>query len=806
MKMSYQDLFSYALPLGEHAIENHDGSVSIAVLWNGLTLDKCGNDAEIQQKFIVYYDVLKKLSEHMDVTIENHLFRTSDKSLADKYIEYGEKNVIRSKELGLFFRKELADHLSSYGRKNTVITVFTMQLKNKSIFKSAKNIRQQMRDNVDYLYKVAEEITATQSNSLILTANEYARFVLFDANKDRYLSDPDFKLSDRFYINQQLIKKPDWEDGLLKLGETYTRVILLLDYPDSNEIWFTNTLAKTQGVDLSVVQILKPLDVAKESLKSAHEANKMVDAATSSGGEDTAGKLAESNDFRSFVSNNNLAVFSNCYVIKLSSNDKNKLLSKSQFLERNLSSQGASFSSDVEEVARVYYRVSMLGQGHYAPFSRPDHHLQIAFMSPLITFDEGETADLQMLRLTSTGQLVGDNFKPNAVHHRVTAAKTGSGKTVYHAGEICELFPLGYNFYITEVGRGFEWVVQLFGGDYYVLDAEKTVISPFPAYSLEYEKDEEESEESILPAYIVGATISAIMPILLDSSDYDNLPNIGHFKAAAENILQACYLPDFRGKFDSPTLEDFLNTGLKTKEYLETDSQREAADSMLDNLKSFLGRSEGSIFKKADSIDFSKPIIGIDFSVLLEAENNDLAKYLLTFVAMRFRQLSFIVDNPCFCIFDEHHEYTDIDPVLMAKVERQMTKRGRKKGAFFSPISQAVADMNTTDSGESSLNQYTHKNLMYYGTEFGNVPDLFKLPQRAIDIWSSYLDPLENSYNYRQCLRVKGEQFFDLHLTYPQVFNDLTNSNPDAVALKEAINKEESDTIKKLTLFRERYV
>jgi hypothetical protein len=812
-RKTYQDNFTWALPLGENVIEHHDGAVSIAYSWMGLILDNCNNDMEVEQKYSAYYQYLKHLSNYTNLTIEHHFFREGNRTLADEYIEYGEKNIVRSKELGLFFRKELADHLGMFGRLNSTVTVLTLTPETMGLFTSAKVGRNKLKARGDQLLSIVRKIGSFIDEMDVLTVNQYCKYITYSSNRQRYLSSDKFTINNRFYLNQQLISKPEWEDGLIKCNGYYTRVILLLDYPDAKEGWFNN-FSNLQGVDLAVTQIIKPLNVATENLKSAHQSNKMGEAANSLGGEDTAGKLEDNNSFRQFVSDNNLAVFGNCYVIKLIHHDKNILMDRADEFEGLLLKSDATISSGIENISMLYWRTSNLGQGYKSSFSRPDHHLQIGNMAPILTNSRGETKELQMLRLTSSSTLIGDNFKKNGIHHRLTAAKTGSGKTVFHASEICELFPLGFNFYIAEVGRGFEWVVELFGGDYFVLDAEKTVISPFPAYDLEYiededldQKDESTDIEGTLPPYIIGATIAAIMPILMGKSDFAEHEGIGHFLSAAEMILQACYLDIYRSKNNSPTLEDYLNVGVAVVEYMETQSQRDAAEAMLDNLRSFLSRSEGAIFKKADTIDFNKPIIGVDFSVLLEAENNDLAKYLLTFVAMRFRQLSFTVTNPCFIKADEYHEYVEIDPALMKKLERQMTKRGRKKGAFFSPISQAVGDMGSkSDNGESTLNQYTHKDLMYYGTEFGTIPELFKLSAAATDIWKSYLDPDTQNYNFRQCLRVKGNDFYDLHLTYPQVFNDLTNSNPDAVELKEQINKEETDTIKKLKMFGERYV
>ena len=803
---SYQDLFTWALVLPDDeigVIENHDGSCFAAFTWEGVPSDVCGNQAALNIKYQNYYQFLNEITKY-DVVIENHFFRTADSSLAKKYIEYGEKNIKRSKELGLFFRKKLADHLSKFGRANQILTVVSIPAAKTGLFKNKKQ-RNKIYSQKDQLKTIINELVSFLPKVSILDKNELLESIIGCANKDRYKS-KSFSLRDDLYINHQIIKKPKWDEelGLLCQENYFTRVLFLVDYPEAEIEWFS-ILSTIGGIDVEVCQIIKPLDTNAETMKSARQGQKAGEAGNAIGGEEVAGKIIDGNHFRQFVSNNNLSMFGQCYVIKLHHTDKKVLKEKCKILEQKLTRQGVTYCAHREEIARLYHRVSMMGQGYKTPFLRPDHSLLVGNMAPIVKYNEGDTDTPQMLRLTSQSTIIADSFQENGVHHRVTAAKTGSGKTVYHAAEICELFPLGFNFYITEVGRGFEWIVEMFGGDYFVLDAEKTVVSPFPCYDLDFKNEADEGEEHTpVPAHIIGATIEAIMPILMGTSDFSKRDDFAHFQSSAEEIFQACYLPNFKGDFDAPTLETYLNVGVKVLPHFTSEPKKKAARIMLDNLDSFLSRAEGKIFKKADSIDFSKPIIGIDFSVLLESENNDLAKYMLTFIGMRFRQLAFANENMCFNIFDEYHEFQAIDPILMEKLSRQMTRRGRKKAAYFNPISQAVGDMFSGAEGEGDINQYTHKNLMYYGTEHGDIAEIFKLSDNANAIWKGYRDPLEGGFNYRQCLRVKGDKHYDLHLTYPQVFGDLTDSNPRAVSIKEEINLITSDPFERLALFREK--
>jgi len=598
------------------------------------------------------------------------------------------------------------------------------------------------------------------------------------------------KPNQRFRVNQRAALKPTWEQGLLKLGDTYTKVMLVMDYPNADANWFLN-LANTWGCEVHVTKIINPSSSAAELAKSAKQTEKALESASVIGGENEQGKVTDHNQFRKFVADNNLAIFNKCYIIKLHSKSPDELKNIFRSFKDRLG-DNAVISHDNEDVAFCYWRVSQIAQGIHTPFLRPDHCLQVANMAPIICFNEGDSVNRQMLRVTSDGKAITLAYPIGGTNHQITAAKTGSGKGVENVCKILETYPLGINYYITEVGASYKWVVEAFGGDYFHLNPNDTVISPFPEFNLANSGDSEHP----LPSDIVAPTIGALMPLLAKGAGTEVSH---HVTSVSEQVLQVMYSLFDGDKTKSPTLADFYEYCEHARSEFEG-AQKKAIITVTENLDSFLNTTAGGNFAKSDSINFNSGIVGIDFKGLMQSE--ELAKFLLVFITLRFKQIAFANATPSRIMIDEIHEFERIDHDLVATLIKQLTRMGRKEAAAYHGISQEVMD---SAMEEGILNQVTHREFMYLQSGHESAGKLFKMNDAALSRWKSFIDPeaSKGGMDYRQCLRMVGDDCFDLHLRFPQPLLDLAHSSPDALLLKAAIGKETKDVFERLKLFRE---
>ncbi len=795
MTKYYNDLYTWIGPIfhsdTESAIvmDHTDGTLSLAILWEGYSTE-LEPDEYINSVYGSWYDSLNSIPDDSTLHVENHLLRQFDDSLVDKYLEYGEQHTVRAHDISRYFRQELAEHLGKRAMSNLVFTVITLSKPNRLLsWLSAKSVVKDRKKKAQELIHIGRELCTYLPGAMMLNQDEYEVLIWETYHRDRAYEGSIPATNPRFKLNQRLVKKPTLDQGFLKLGDTYMKVALLVDYPDAGSNWFFE-LARNYGVEIHATQILKPLDSGMEVRKSASQSERARESAGTIGGEAEQAKKQDHDDFRAFVANNKLRLFANCYILTFYHHDRDYLDSVYRIIKKMLHPSGAVISDNDDNITMLYWRISQPGQGYLSAFMRSDHVWQVANMAPVISFKTGNQEDPQMLRLTDECQLVAFGYPKDAPNHSINGAKTGSGKGVAKVAQILELYPLGVDFYIAEVGPSYKWVVEGFGGAYHHLDPNKTVISPFPTWDLANAE-----AEMPLDADVVAPTIEALMPLLCSEKERKIRT---HIKSVAEQLLQVLYC--YGEHTDSgPTLAAYHNLGNDMIGEF-TGAQKEACQAMVDNLHSFLSTTSGSRFAKADSLDFSGGIVGVDFKPLMN--DQELAKFLLVFISLRFKQLAFASSNPCRIMIDELHEFVRIDKELVALLIKQLTRMGRKEAGAFDGISQEPMDMEVE---EGILNQISHRELLYLQSGHDKVAELFRLNKGAMERWKTYRDPetAGKNMNYRQCLKMVGEEAYDLHMTFPRCFLDLAHSSPEALALKNKIGQESKDIFYRLNRFRE---
>ncbi|MBL4703856.1 MAG: hypothetical protein JKY54_05005, partial [Flavobacteriales bacterium] len=278
------------------------------------------------------------------------------------------------------------------------------------------------------LIDAASEMAVTLPNARLLKYKDFEKLIWECYHRDlvarEKIPSPNF----RFKLANRVAQKPVYEDGFLRLGDTYTRVITLIDYPDADIDWFYR-LAKVNSVEMHITQIIKPLNVRVAMSASSRETERSMETASSIGGEDVAGKVTDHNTYRQFVNDNNLRVFHNCYIIKLHCTDKNHLTDVSRLIVDCLGT-GTVTANNTEDMAFAFWRISMPALGHHSSYMRQDHTLQVANMAPVIKFSCGDSIHRQMLRITDDSQAVTFSYPPGGTNHSITVAKTGGVKVL----------------------------------------------------------------------------------------------------------------------------------------------------------------------------------------------------------------------------------------------------------------------------------------------------------------------------------------------------------------------------------------
>lgn len=794
--MDYQSNYSWDNGItlkigGVEAMEHSDGSVSLAITWDGLSTE-LQTDEKIRSLYGILNKALHLLPRDNRLFVENHCLREFNRQVCDEYVQYGETNSVRHQKFGNFIRQAMAETIAGLSMDNRVVTVFTLRrsLSPLAAIRPRKAF-DKIKEEAIRLYDIAAEYATQLPNARFLSYAEFEAFIWQCYHRDRARGRTIPATNPRFKLAHRVAEKPTWEHDLLRIGDTYTKVMLLLDYPDAAPNWFYN-IASRFGCEIHITQIISPANMTHELLASTKATKTTSETAGQAGGENEKGKLLDHNDFRAFVANNNLSIFKNAYIIKFHHIDADELRDIYRRFRSSLDGE-AVLADSSRELSYVYWRVSQPGQGYRTPFMRPDHTLQVANMAPILRFRDADPVHRQMLRVTSDAKAITLSFPPGGTNHTITAAKTNSGKGVETCAKICELFPLGVNFYIAEVGPTYKMLVEAFGGTYFHLDPNSTVVSPFPDYNLA----NLQNATMPLSADIVAPTIGALLPLLARQKDND-IAN--HITSVAEQMMQAMYaFRDESLSLKSPTLDTFYKFAKNTQSEF-SGVQKKAATVIVENLDSFLSSTAGQNFCRADTLDFNSGIVGVDFKPLMN--NEEMAKFMFVFIALRYKQLAFANDTPTRIVLDEQHEFNRIDRELMTTLAKQLTRMGRKEAGAYHGISQEPLDMGLEPG---ILNQVTHREFMYMQDGHEGVAQAFKMNSAALARWQAFSDPEMpgKTQNYRQCLRMLGEDSFDLHLKFPQVLLDLANSSPKGLKIKAEICAKTRDPFERLRLLRE---
>ena len=482
------------------------------------------------------------------------------------------------------------------------------------------------------------------------------------------------------------------------------------------------------------------------------------------------------------MTDNGLAIFKNAYIIHLHG-EREELKTAERDITDWIESAGGQIRS-ADYVQLPYFRAGQPGQGYRCPLFRPDHTWQVANMAPVQVYRTGER-NPESIRLGESGALIGFSTSTQIVPHSFTVAMTGGGKGVEKVAQIAETFPFGIDWYIAEIGGSYRWIVESFGGVYSKIDPSETVVNPLPPYSVA-------AGDAVLPlnATLAGGTVNALAFLLTDGKT--ELPV--HHAAAAQSALQLLYAVAPEGK-DAPTLADLL-VELEKSDF-ESEPQRKAAHEMAENLSSFLETTEGRIFARPDNLVLSEGITGVDLKEVDRASPK-LLKFYLVFLALRFNHLAFARRNPARVLLDEMHKFVAIAPDVMGRLISELARMGRKDAAAIDLVTQGVAEIDIIE--KEVLNSMPLRTLLYRGDEWESIANRIAMPDGPLAIWKKYPYPL--NFKWRPALKSVGPDYYNLHLTFPEILLDLSATSPEDLDLKERIGLTTRDPMERLKLFR----
>ncbi len=784
----YADLYTWSHPYGEQVIAHADGAVSVMIEWAGLDAEML-TDIERAQRWGELYTVLGAIGA--GYCAEFHLWREADASLADEYLARNTE-LKRGHALAVPVREAMASHLGQFGMSNDVALVLTRLPGKQGGFAALwdvlalggarRRLVHQAR-HAEELLRRARSLAPKLPGARIVDSARYLARVVQSHDREAFARGARWRHEPRFDLAEQLLREaPRVDGGQVRVGAALTKVLYVYLYPDAVPAWFTGMAALP--IPMHVSQVVMPVNT-KQAIKASERESDLAEGSMGRRGRSSAKQtMADLAGFQSFVTAHGLGIYRNAYIIHLHG-AAGELDEQERVLTDWIESSGGQVRA-ADYVQLPYFRAAQPGQGYRAPILRPDHTWQIANMAPVQVFRAGERRP-ESLRLGAAGTLIGFGLSTQTVPHSFTVAITGGGKGVEKVATIAETFPFGVDWYIAEIGGSYKWVVEGFGGTYSKIDPTGTVVNPLPPYSVA-------TTTASLPlnAIIAGGTVNALSFLLNDGTKELS----AHQTAAAQEALQLLYAaPDTTRS--APTLPDFLVELEGCARELESEPRRKAAQDMAHNLSSFLETTEGRIFSNDDNLVLSEGITGVDLKEVDRASPK-LLKFYLVFLALRFNHLAFARRNPARVLLDEMHKFVAIAPEVMGRLISELARMGRKDAAAIDLVTQGIAEIDIIEA--EVLNSMPLRTLLYRSDGWEDIAGRIAMPAGPLAIWKSYPYPL--NLPYRPALKCVGQEYYDLHCTFPPLLLDLAATSPQDLDLKDELGARIEDPLARLRAFR----
>lgn len=773
---SYDNFYSWETALSNEVVGHNNGAVSLMMHIDGLYCEMDDPD----EKFNKYQDIYKFISSLDDCVAEFHLWRERDDSLAQSYVDDNEK-IERGGHLAIPIRNALAGHLAQYGWNNECAIVLYKKsnqglmpkLLNKSFLKAQIN-------NAEKLYERAKTLTRIVGGN-ILSVEQYFDRVMQSMWRKGFKRGYGYNLDFKEDLSSQAIyQAPKIKNSMVEIDGEHTKVLLLYHYPDADPAWFLNLASIS--CEMHVSQIIVPTNTRRRVDKHSDQTDKESHETAKKGAKYRQRAIIDRELFTNYVTQNNLSIFNNAYLIHLHG-DSEQIKQMDHQISDWAYDNGGLVKSHYDLQAH-FFRAAQPGHGTATAFLREDHTWQVAHMAPVTVFDKG-TKGGESLRVTTSGQLVGFSILQHKVSNGFTVAHMGAGKGVDKGTEVIETYPYGLDWYIMEIGETYRWIVEGFGGNYTRIDPDHHAVNPLPEYDLSSPE-----AENPLNMLLCSGTVNSLAFLLTDGRTDLTI----HETAAAELALQNLYSGKQEGT--APKMPEYLES-IEQSEY-PTEEQKRAADSISSNLRSFLSSSIGQIFKKDDNLTISDNICGIDLK-LVKQTSAKLLKFYLVFISLKYSQKAFFKsDKPARVLLDELHIFIDSAPDETGRLVKELTRMGRKDFASSDLVTQGLYELKTLDN--EVVTGATLRSLLYRKENHREMGEILEIPETPLAKWQAY--PSTDNIDWRPGLRFVHDKYYDLYLTFPEVILDITSTQAKDMALKEQIQKKTPDVFERVKELR----
>ena len=785
---TYLDGFTWQTRIGDHGLMHQGDSVSVAIGWDGVK-DRHWSEPERANEHRRRVALLRALSDHPGLVVENHLLRVQDSQLADAYLREAEAMhqnqpmppIVRD------IRERLVDQYRPLARSNQVITVLSMGKPVKTgVLDFVKPVMARRNRNAQDLYahllELFKQVEADFPGAALLSADDYQRSI----QRVRCPDAAAYNVEWRFPLADQIVtEKPALEDECLKLNGRYFKTCLLQGYPDLPLSWTLGFLEAP--VDLHACQIVIPKAVDKAMDEARKQSDYESDTISRKRGADkSVAKIRESSGYREYVIHNNLPVADNAYMVTFSGQSAAQVKQQAATFKRAVHKEGG-LVRDNADLQHDLFDIRLPGMGRNSFFAREDHGDVLAAMMPVTTFAQGNTEHPESLRITMSGQLVG--FAPSRVEvpHELVVAQTGGGKDTQFGLRFLETYPL-IRYDIIEMGNSYQAAVEAVGGSY--CRAREQVINPLAGYE-EYQQAKVMTERGhgTIDVDFIRSQSDMLTPIFkgLAGSPFTRPEEV-----CVNRALRLLYgVPSDQ---PAPTLPDVLEA-LKRIE-ISSEGQKAAQDSLCSELFEFLETEVGSAFKSQDQFTISPIANAIDFGGF----TGELFQFYMTFMVVRLATNAMSRGARSQIVLNEYRMLLQNagDPIRW--ITLTLDRMGRKDWVGLTRITQGIEEIRSVDS--ESLSSIQNRTLLSREDSHAEIGELLQMPPSIVGAWQQFGSPdVMNKKGYREGLVQELGVWHKLFLKFPPLVLDLMNTRGEDKKLREIAFEKATDPYERIEVF-----
>lgn len=774
--------------VGDHGIAHKDNVVSVAFTWSG-SFNRYNDEDDFNRELNKRVSLLKRYNQFKKhLCIEHHFIRINDSKKADDYLAY-QRSI--NPDAPPIVKQVIADHAElcrQKARSNKLLTVISVKADTystfASIFGATKGTASQWKKLEQQCVSVFNAVKSEYANADLLTGEEFIDYIFKIRIPDSIISSTNIDW--RYALSDQIVtSKPAVEDDYLVLNGWYYKICLIQNYPDMPLNWFLGLCEAPVNVHISQIILPKDSDTALDK-SAAADRHEKASAADNRGVDQLVTKMQNAAGFRRYVSSRNLPVAENAYIVTFVSKDKEQVGYFTERLSQNIIPNGGMIRSD-NDLQLAMFQFRLPGQGISTPFKRLDHGESIAVMMPFTTFNAGSDVP-EVLRVSTSGQLV--TFEPSTllVSHELASGETGGGKDTQYGMKILESYKT-VRYDIVELGNSYQGMIEGIGGRY--CRAKEQIINPLAQYQeCASARELDRSGVPNLYADFLLTQGNILLPVFHGFSvcEYTRPEEV-----VVGRVLSYLFDNPIAGK-EAPLLPDLL----EAFDHIQTTSeaQEEAAKNLKQNLYEFLETPTGACFKSPDQYVISPVANAIDFLGL----QGNMFKYFLSFVCTRLAQNAMSGGARNQIILNEYKVLYESAPDVVRQITITIDRMGRKDWVGLTRISQGVKEIEAVDS--DAIDQIHSKTLLCRKTKHHEIGRLLQVPPAAVAEWQLFHSPEERK-PFREAFIYERGQWHKLFLQFPKLLLDIMNTDGDTKEIRNKVYRETKDPFERIRLYNQ---